>query len=110
MYAVGSFTQISGSNGTSTQTFTRNNIFSFSATAPFAVTSWDPNVNGAVNSIALSSDCNDAYIGGQFTSVDGTTVPPLPLINARCRAGSASPARHHLITAAACQSPLIPRI
>ena len=46
MYAVGSFTMISGFNGSSTQTFTRNNIFSFSDTAPFTVTSWDPNVNG----------------------------------------------------------------
>src|SRR6266568_7120313 len=32
MYAVGTFTEISGSNGT----FSRNNIFSFSETAPFA--------------------------------------------------------------------------
>jgi hypothetical protein len=38
------------------------------------VTPWDPNVNGTVNSIALSSDCSDAYIGGQFTSVGGTAV------------------------------------
>ena len=74
MYAVGSFTMISGFNGSSTQTFTRNNIFSFSDTAPFTVTSWDPNVNGTVNTISLSSDCSDAYIGGQFTSVGGTTV------------------------------------
>src|SRR5437016_382507 len=39
MYAVGSFTQISGFNGTSTQTFTRTNIFSFSQSAPYTVTS-----------------------------------------------------------------------
>ncbi len=75
MYAVGSFTQISGFNGTTTQTFTRNNIFSFSETAPFTVTTWAPVVNGEVNSIAFSNgNCADAYIGGQFTSVNGTTV------------------------------------
>jgi hypothetical protein len=75
MYAVGSFTQISGYNGTTTQTFTRNNIFSFSETAPFTVTAWAPDVNGEVNSIAFSNgNCADAYIGGQFTSVNGTTV------------------------------------
>ena len=74
MYAVGTFTQISGWNGSSTQTFTRNRIFSFSDTAPFTITSWDPNVNGTVNTIALSADCSDAYIGGQFTSVGGTAV------------------------------------
>ncbi|HEY2308652.1 MAG TPA: hypothetical protein VGI05_22505 [Streptosporangiaceae bacterium] len=75
MYAVGSFTSISGWNGTTTATVTRNNIFSFSDTAPFTMTSWAPNVNGEVNSIAFNgSNCADAYIGGQFTSVNGTTV------------------------------------
>jgi hypothetical protein len=68
MYAVGTFTEISW-NG---QTFPRNNAFSFSATFPFSITSWDPDVNGTVNSIALSSDCSDAYIGGQFSSVGAT--------------------------------------
>src|SRR5438105_3133833 len=38
MYAVGTFTQISGSNGS----FSRSNVFSFNDTAPFAVTSWNP--------------------------------------------------------------------
>ncbi len=71
MYAVGSFTEISQG----TQTFTRNNIFSFSATSPFAVTTWNPNVNGTVNSIAFNGgNCSDAYIGGQFTSVGSTAV------------------------------------
>src|SRR5580658_5903622 len=42
MYAVGTFTEISGWNGTAAQTYTRNNIFSFSDTAPFEVTTWDP--------------------------------------------------------------------
>ena len=73
MYAVGTFTSISGSNGS----FTRNNIFSFSdsATAQFAVTTWDPNVNGEVNTIAFSGgNCSTAYIGGQFTTVGGATA------------------------------------
>src|SRR5215467_4092471 len=72
MYAVGTFTQISGNNGTATQTFSRNNIFSFSESAPFTVTSWDPNVNGTVNTIAFAGgNCATAYIGGQFTTVGG---------------------------------------
>jgi hypothetical protein len=71
MYAVGSFTEIQRF----TTTYPRNNIFSFSATSPFKVTSWAPNVNGEINSIAFNgSNCNDAYIGGQFTSVNGTAV------------------------------------
>jgi hypothetical protein len=71
MYAVGSFTSI---NQGST-VYTRNNILSFSATAPYAITSWAPDVNGTVNSIAFSGgNCADAYIGGSFTSVNGTAV------------------------------------
>jgi hypothetical protein len=71
MYAVGTFTSIT-QGGT---TYTRNNVFSFSAAAPYSVTSWAPNVNGTVNTIAFSGgNCNDAYIGGHFTSVGGVTA------------------------------------
>jgi hypothetical protein len=71
MYAVGSFTTIQRFS----TTYTRNNIFSFSAVAPYTVSSWNPNVNGVVNSIAFSGgNCADAYIGGQFTSVNGTSA------------------------------------
>ena len=42
---------------------------------PFTVTSWTPGVNGTVNTIAFNGgDCADAYIGGQFTSVDGAAA------------------------------------
>jgi hypothetical protein len=82
MYAVGTFTKISGSTGTSTKTFTRNNVFSFSATAPFAVTSWNPKVNGTVNTIAFSGgNCATAYIGGQFTGVGGTRVQNIAAVD-----------------------------
>jgi hypothetical protein len=71
MYAVGSFYNIlQGSS-----TFARRNVFSFSATPPFTMTSWAPSVNGTVNSIAfVNGDCSHAYIGGSFTSVNGTAV------------------------------------
>ena len=70
MYAVGDFAEIS-QNGT---TYTRDNIFSFSATAPYTVTSWAPSTNGPVESIALTSNCAHAYIGGKFTEVDGSAA------------------------------------
>ena len=81
MYAVGTFdTIVKGST-----TYSRNNIFSFSASAPYTVTSWAPNVVGTygttsdvsdtLNTIAfVNGNCQDAYIGGKFTSVNGTTV------------------------------------
>jgi hypothetical protein len=71
MFAVGAFTSIKNHGGT---VFARNNAFSFDATT-FAVTGWNPNVNGQVNSIAFpNGDCGHAYIGGKFTAVGSTQV------------------------------------
>jgi len=88
MYAVGTFTSIiKGST-----TYTRNNIFSFKATAPYTVTSWAPDVVGTygttsdvsatLNTIAFANgNCQDAYIGGKFTSVNGSTVQDIAEID-----------------------------
>ena len=70
MYAVGTFTEIQRFS----TTYARNNAFAFSAASPYAMSSWNPNVNGIVNSIAFSPDCSEAYLGGKFTSVNGTAV------------------------------------
>jgi hypothetical protein len=81
MYAVGTFSSINQAG----KTYTRNNIFSFSAMTPFTLTSWAPNVVGpygntktgfdVVSTIAfVNGDCSHAYIGGKFTSVNGTAV------------------------------------
>src|SRR5262249_56680800 len=62
--------------------FPRNNISGSSDTAPFTVTWWDPNVNGAFNPIAFNNgNCATAYIGGQFTSVGGTAVKNIAAVN-----------------------------
>jgi hypothetical protein len=78
MYAVGTFTTVKKGS----TTFTRNNAFSFSAVAPYAITSWNPNVNGTVNSIALSANCASAYLGGTFTTVGSTTVKNIAAVSA----------------------------
>jgi hypothetical protein len=71
MYAVGKFTEIKKGS----TVYARNNVFSFRATSPYTVTSWNPDVNGAVSTIAFNgTDCSHAYIGGKFTSVHGTAV------------------------------------
>jgi hypothetical protein len=78
MYAVGSFTSISqGGN-----TYTRDNVFSFSAAAPYTINSWAPDVNGVVNSIAFDgTDCAVAYLGGQFTTVGATAVQNIAAVD-----------------------------
>jgi hypothetical protein len=79
MYAVGKFTSISQGGGSPV---TRNNVFSFSANAPYTINSWNPNVNGTVNTIAVTGDCSSAFIGGHFTQVHGTPVKDLAKISA----------------------------
>jgi hypothetical protein len=76
MYAVGKFSSIKRYSST----VTRNNAFSFSATTG-AISSWNPNVNGQVNSVALSADCATAYLGGSFTTVNGTAVTNLAAVS-----------------------------
>ena len=86
MYAVGTFTSIRRYS----TVYSRNNIFSFSATAPYAMTAWNPNVNGIVNTIAFQpGDCSHAYIGGQFTSVGGTAVKDLAEVFTSAKIGRA---------------------
>ena len=78
MFAVGSFSDIT-QNGT---TYSRTNVFSFDASSPYTITQWAPQVNGIVNSIAFSGgNCADAYIGGNFTSVNGTAVKDIAEID-----------------------------
>ena len=79
IYAVGSFSEIT-QGGTN---YSRSNIFSFQATAPYKVTSWAPQVNGPINSITFNSNvgCGDAYIGGDFTSVNGTAATDIAKID-----------------------------
>lgn len=69
VFAVGQFTDIKRYSTIST----RRNAFSFSETNG-VVTDWAPQVNGLVNSVALSSDCSTAYLGGKFTAVNGVTA------------------------------------
>ncbi|MGB9377714.1 MAG: hypothetical protein WCB04_09405 [Mycobacteriales bacterium] len=72
MYAVGKFSSLKRF----TTLYPRNNAASFSATTG-VMTTWDPNVNGQVDTIAFDAadtTCSYAYLGGTFTSVGGTAV------------------------------------
>ncbi len=63
-------------------TFNRDDVFSFSASYPYTMTALNPDVVGQVNSIAfVNNNCADAYIGGDFTSVDGTKAENIAEIN-----------------------------
>ncbi|MEP6665017.1 MAG: hypothetical protein ABJA81_01100, partial [Nocardioidaceae bacterium] len=69
MYSVGRVSSI----GQGSQTYTRGNAFSFSATNG-TMTSWNPQANAPIRSIAFSPDCSIAYLGGSFTSIKGVSA------------------------------------
>jgi hypothetical protein len=73
IYTAGQFGPVT-SNG---QTYQLHNAFSFSAYSPYGLTSWRPDVNGTVDSITLSPDCADAWLGGEFSTVNGQQTGPL---------------------------------
>lgn len=107
MYAVGSFSLIRRFS----MTYPRNNIFSFSAAAPYRVTSWNPGVNGVVNTIAFNgNNCSTAYIGGKFTSVHGTPATNIAAISTSTgavQAGFAHNANRQVETLASSHSHLL---
>ncbi|HEX5878241.1 MAG TPA: hypothetical protein VF468_07965 [Actinomycetota bacterium] len=70
MYAGGAFSSVSTPAGVSPGgTFARSNIVAFNASTG-VISSFAPNVNGEV--WALASDGTSLWIGGTFTSVNGT--------------------------------------
>jgi hypothetical protein len=81
MFAVGSFSTVQQGG----HTYTRKNAFSFNANNG-AVTTWNPNVNGEVNSIAVSANCRRAFLGGTFTFLRGRTVANLAADSTRSSA------------------------
>ncbi len=93
MYAVGQFTQVTGGH----TVYPRNNAFSFDATTG-AVTAWDPNVNGTVNSVALSPDCSVAYLGGVYSTVGTMNARNIAAVDTA--SGAADPSFKHTVNGA----------
>ena len=73
VYVGGAFTSArpAGSPAGTDET-PRSNVLSYDITTGI-LTSWAPNVNGQVLTVAASPDGSRIYIGGDFTSVDGQT-------------------------------------
>src|ERR1700759_522076 len=65
----GAFTKVADSSRR--QTYARKNIFAFNLSTG-AVSSFDPDVDGAVYSLAPGAD-DTVYLGGAFKTVDGSS-------------------------------------
>jgi hypothetical protein len=65
LYLGGTFTKVGG--------VTYNNIAAVDARTGAAITTFNPNANGRVRTMALSASGGILYFGGTFTKVDGVT-------------------------------------
>ena len=79
--AGGTFTQVLEDGGAGAGTLPRSNLAAFDATTGAPLATWDPVLNGAVYAMAVSADGSRLYVGGAFTSVDGTARSRLAAID-----------------------------
>lgn len=89
MYAVGRFSAIHDSSGAN---FPRANAVAFSATSPYRVTAWNPNVNGQVDTAACAPDGN-ILLGGTFNRAGGAANLNMARVNPTT--GAALPWSYH---------------
>ena len=74
IYAGGSFTQVRPSGARSgTQQTARSYVAAFNASTGALITSFNVKLNGRVYALSVSPDKSTLYVGGAFTTVNGTS-------------------------------------
>lgn len=68
LYAAGSFTHVQGG------TAARNDLASFTVAGTGAITTFNPNVDGYLRDLAISSSGTKLYIGGGFNAIGGNSA------------------------------------
>ncbi|MGW9402468.1 PKD domain-containing protein [Arthrobacter sp. NPDC055585] len=82
VYVVGKFTRARPANAApGAQTVTRNNILAYQLSTGVLLSSFAPSLNGQALSIAASPDGSRIYVGGDFTSVNGTARSRIVALN-----------------------------
>lgn len=68
-------------SATSSTQLSRRSIFAYNATTGALDNSFTPVVNGSVDTLLPSADGQSVYLGGGFTTVNGTSQPRLARVN-----------------------------
>lgn len=72
VYAGGSFSRARPAGAPAgTNEVTRNNLLAYDLDSGNLISSFAPNLNGQVSSVAVSPDQSRLYVGGDFTTVNG---------------------------------------
>ncbi len=80
LIAGGNFTTVAARGGT--PTYSRTGLFAFDATTGAISTTFDPVFNGVVNALLPGPTPNTIYVGGAFTTVNGTTASHVVVLDA----------------------------
>lgn len=75
----GSFTQVRASSGG--PVLSRNNILAFNKDTGAISTTFAPNFNSSVRKIVAAPDGQSVYVGGQFGTLNGASVPKVVKLN-----------------------------
>jgi PKD repeat protein len=78
--AAGNFTQVQDASANGGTTFNQPYVFAFNPTSGAVDRNFRPTLNGVVDAV-LSGPNNTVYLGGSFTTVNGTAVSRLAQIN-----------------------------
>ncbi len=78
--AGGTFTRVQ--NPGSSTVLTRNRVAAFNETTGVVSTSFAPNLNGTVYATLAGPTAGTVYVAGDFTTLNGTAVPRVVLLNA----------------------------
>jgi hypothetical protein len=81
IYAGGNFTQVSPGAGQSGSTTARTYLAAFNASNGTLITSFNVTLNGRIYALDVSPDQSRLYIGGAFTTVNGTSRNHVAAIN-----------------------------
>lgn len=82
IYAGGSFTSVKPGSGQSGSATSRTDVAAFNAADGTLNTAFNVTLNGRVEALDLSPDRRTLYIGGSFTTVNGTTRNRVAALNA----------------------------
>lgn len=100
LYLCGNFTSITASNGT----FTRNRLAAIDLSSG-QVTTWNPNANGLVRTIA--TDGTTLYVGGDFTQIGATGRNYIAALDASAAPTSWYPTLNALVVTIAVASGIV---
>ncbi|GAA3693036.1 hypothetical protein GCM10023081_33000 [Arthrobacter ginkgonis] len=82
VYVAGRFTRARPAGAApGSQTVVRNNIMAYNLTTGALITTFAPSLNAQALTIAASPDGSRIYVGGDFTSVNGTQVWRVAALN-----------------------------